>query len=633
MRRSLLNNKNDDDEHRNRIRFAFFLFFSIITLSIVLPLTLSGSGTITTCVCPLITNYSFNYVQCTNCGKCITFLNNSLYYLAGNNTRSFIYPFSIINGTAVYGTTNQINNQSLRFVYGCGRKDDTTIYVSSDAFGLSTVSTISQNQTNLNGTPLYSRGFALVNYTQLFKVSGSQIFFGGSVYSNLTLYQRPCIPLTGYGLSWDPITNDTFIIYADTRTTNNRHIGQVDLFTGIVKPTCVNITRSFQSMEFDSFGALWVLVGNAGPDASKIFNISKAPCILNGNITCETFGTPKGTEILSGNGFGNPTKMSIDGTTIIAGTSSYALVYRYYQNDWYKYGNTLTQPLSAVGISGNGDTIAIGNKFQNHTRVYKFENCSWVQMGSDVVGGGYAISLSPDGLTIASSLADDSTINASSGRTYIHDWDGSQWNVRGESINGVSAFDYSGFDISLYGNNRIAIGIIEDTGAGRTEIYQWSGTAWVQLGATIIGEGLADNSGNSVSLQNDTVAIGAWQNDGNGTDSGSTRIYKWNETHWNQLGQDIDGELANDYSGTTVSLSTNGKTVAIGALFNPFATENGQVRIYDYVGSTWIQRGYDIDGPNFARAGICSMSGDATSVAVGAALAGTVNVYCINSPM
>ena len=55
----------------------------------------------------------------------------------------------------------------------------------------------------------------------------------------------------------------------------------------------------------------------------------------------------------------------------------------------------------------------------------------------------------------------------------------------------------------------------------------------------------------SVSLSSDgkTLAIGATDNDGNGNSSGHVRIYNYNGTAWSQLGSDIDGEAANDQSG------------------------------------------------------------------------------------
>ena len=64
-------------------------------------------------------------------------------------------------------------------------------------------------------------------------------------------------------------------------------------------------------------------------------------------------------------------------------------------------------------------------------------------------------------------------------------------------------------------------------------------------------EAAQDKSGSSVSLSSDgrRVAIGAYLNDGNGSSSGHVRIYDYNGSAWVQVGADIDGEAANDGSG------------------------------------------------------------------------------------
>jgi hypothetical protein len=75
---------------------------------------------------------------------------------------------------------------------------------------------------------------------------------------------------------------------------------------------------------------------------------------------------------------------------------------------------------------------------------------------------------------------------------------------------------------------------------------------WKQLGQNITGEADGDNFGGSVSLSEDgkTLAIGAEDNDNNGIveDSGRVKIYHLDDdgTSWEQLGQDIDGETATD---------------------------------------------------------------------------------------
>ena len=74
---------------------------------------------------------------------------------------------------------------------------------------------------------------------------------------------------------------------------------------------------------------------------------------------------------------------------------------------------------------------------------------------------------------------------------------------------------------------------------------------WSQLGVDIDGETADDESGLSVAMNavGDTVIIGATSNDGNGDNSGQARVFTLTDGVWVQVGADIDGENANDYSG------------------------------------------------------------------------------------
>ena len=66
-----------------------------------------------------------------------------------------------------------------------------------------------------------------------------------------------------------------------------------------------------------------------------------------------------------------------------------------------------------------------------------------------------------------------------------------------------------------------------------------------------------------------------------------------------QIGNDIDGEILDDNSGTSVSLSSDGSVVAIGAYGNNGVngSDSGHVRIYQNVSGTWTQVGSEIDPP------------------------------------
>ena len=108
-----------------------------------------------------------------------------------------------------------------------------------------------------------------------------------------------------------------------------------------------------------------------------------------------------------------------------------------------------------------------------------------------------------------------------------------------------------------------------------------------------------DYLGVSVSLSSNgnIVALGANGNDANGNSSGQVKIFENIANTWTQIGTNINGEAVNDESGFSVSLSGNGNVVAIGAYGNDGnGADSGHVRVYQNVSGTWVQKGTDIDG-------------------------------------
>ena len=119
------------------------------------------------------------------------------------------------------------------------------------------------------------------------------------------------------------------------------------------------------------------------------------------------------------------------------------------------------------------------------------------------------------------------------------------------------------------------------------------------LGSNIYGEAAHDHSGWSVSLNGNgrRIAFGGPDNDGSGTDAGHVRVYQLEGGQWVQLGSDIDGKQNRELSGAHVSMSKNGKYIAVGAPYNDFINKDaGQVRLYNYDGNNWVQVGSDING-------------------------------------
>ena len=91
-----------------------------------------------------------------------------------------------------------------------------------------------------------------------------------------------------------------------------------------------------------------------------------------------------------------------------------------------------------------------------------------------------------------------------------------------------------------------------------------------QIGSDIDGENAGDYLGSSVSISSDgnTLAIGAPGFVNSASDTGHVKVYKNTNGSWTQVGSDIDGEAAGDYFGSSVSISSDGNILAIGAWKN-----------------------------------------------------------------
>lgn len=304
-------------------------------------------------------------------------------------------------------------------------------------------------------------------------------------------------------------------------------------------------------------------------------------------------------------------------------SSGHVRVYTSSGSSWLKLGNDIDGEAQgdrsgvSVALSGDGSRVAIGasrntgnGEASGHARVFEWAEDKWLQLGHDIDGeaaGDYsgtavAISSAGDRLAVGASGNDDN--GESSGHVKVYSWSGADWLQLGSSIVGEAAGDHSGSSVALSGNGkRLAVGATDNDGlavnSGHARVYEWSGTAWHQLGMDIDGTDAEDSSGYAVSLSADggRLAIGAPYNDDNGETSGQVRVYEWSGTRWRQLGNNIGGEAEHDRSGWSVSLSPSGERLAVGARTNDGNGEfSGQVRMYSWSGSAWLQLGADMDG-------------------------------------
>jgi hypothetical protein len=327
--------------------------------------------------------------------------------------------------------------------------------------------------------------------------------------------------------------------------------------------------------------------------------------------------------------------------------SGHARVYQLIDNTWTQLGADIDGEFANDGNSGSGismnasgDRVAIGatgndgnGNLSGHTRVYQLIGNVWTQLGADIDGealgdqSGYSVSMNAAGDRVAiGAVFNDTPLVYNAGHVRVYQLIDNTWTQLGADIDGEAAEDRTGYSISMNAaGDRVAIGaILVDLGAvnrGYVKIYQLINNGWTQMANPIYGEAAEDRNGYSVSMNaaGDRVAMGAIFNDGNGSNSGHVRIFRWNGSVWTQLGANINGEASGDQSGWSISMNAAGDRVAIGAIVNGVS---GHVRIYQLIGNVWTRLGADIDGEASGDQSGWSVSMNAAGdrVAIGARL-------------
>lgn len=277
-------------------------------------------------------------------------------------------------------------------------------------------------------------------------------------------------------------------------------------------------------------------------------------------------------------------------------------------NNWSGKSVSMANPTTvAIGAQSN-DEVASG---AGHVRIFDWNGSAWMQRGNDIDGrssfdhNGTIVSMGSEN-TLAIGVPGASQGSNLYGRVEVHSWNGSAWTQKGSDILGISSGERFGYAVSMPDENTVAIGAQGGSAFpanqnGKVFIYEWDGNDWVQKGTTLIGEASNDNFGYAVNMPDpNTLAVSAPFNDQTGSDAGHVRIFSFNGSDWVQKGADIDGEAASDKSGWSISMA-DANSIAIGAPFNAGGGfQNGQVRIYTWNGTTWSQKGSDIDGVNIA---------------------------------
>ena len=354
--------------------------------------------------------------------------------------------------------------------------------------------------------------------------------------------------------------------------------------------------------------------------------------------------------------FGWSVDLSGDGNTIIVGAignsaglantsnNGHARVYRNTFNvsfnswSWVLLGQEINATASAVesgydvGINYDGNTIVIGTPGQDRMRVYDLNvSNNW----SPRTSNGYNIFSSQNPQRAGHSVSINASGNVAAmgaplaNRVWIFDIepDVGTGLMSGNPIIVPGTYAGGSIDLDDEGNTVVVGAYKSNTERGQVLVYDFNGSNWVQRGQILSGVNNYDQFGFDVSMSNDgnTIAVGSkgWDANPNNTtyEIGETAVYDWDGSSWVQRGSSIQGVNFFDQCGFSVSLSGNGNRMAIGYKgSNEEFTAGGLVRIFDWNGNAWVQNGDPIygDGINVYSGHSIGLSDNGSILAIGA---------------
>ena len=239
-------------------------------------------------------------------------------------------------------------------------------------------------------------------------------------------------------------------------------------------------------------------------------------------------------------------------------------------------------------------------------KVFQLNGNTWSQMGTDIIGNteqklGFSIALNSTGkrLVIGSPNFGDDTPSGVNGNVKVFEWSGSSWSQMGSEIGGIGNGDEFGYAVDINSNGTIIV--IGERGAeqnnsysGRAYVYEFNGTDWNQLGSNITdGAGYLHAFGRAVAINDsgNRIFISTETENQNGNNVRSVYPYEFNGVNWVQLGNVVYGNLSGSI-GHSLSTNSSGTRFATSSPDN--VSLNYQTRIFEYVGNNWQQLGSDI---------------------------------------
>ena len=342
--------------------------------------------------------------------------------------------------------------------------------------------------------------------------------------------------------------------------------------------------------------------------------------------------------------FGSSVSLSSDGETLVVGASDdnnkngSVYIYKWNGNTWAvtkliaSDGSNEAYFGNSVSVSAYGNTLVVGalgdNNFTGSVYVFRWNGSTWTETkltasdGGDLDIFGDSVSVSADSNTLVVGAPGDNNNYNDSGSVYVFRWNGSTWAETKLTASDGGKLDIFGDSVSVSADsNTLVVGASGDNNnyndSGSVYVFRWNGNTWAETKLTASDGQEEAYFGHSVSISSDgkTLVVGAYHDI---YSKGSAYIYNWNGSTWAETKLTASDSQEEAYFGHSVSISSDGKTLVIGAYHDIYS--NGSAYIYNWNGNNWSEKKltalYSEAGDFFG--GSVSMSSDGETFAVGA---------------
>jgi len=261
-----------------------------------------------------------------------------------------------------------------------------------------------------------------------------------------------------------------------------------------------------------------------------------------------------------------------------------------YNDAFLLNGETTVEDLMITGFQSGGNfyevTAAGASPIWNEQQNVVSSTTSFL----DEFGGSVAIS----GDTAIVGARRDGDDGSNSGSANIFTRTGGTWTEQQKlTASDAATLNYFGTSVAISGDTAIVGAPEYPVGgeAGSAYVFTRSGSTWTEQQKLTASDGSEyDNFGYSVSIDGDTVVIGAQGDDNVGSSSGSAYVFTRSGSTWTEQQKLTASDAANlDLFGVSTAIS--GDTVVIGAyLDNAPANDSGSAYVFTRSGSTWTEQ-------------------------------------------